>query len=164
MFEHIVSIDWSGAGAEVERVSLRIAVWEKDSGLCRIQLPPASGTTRSWRRSECRDYLRQVLSEDKRTLVGMDFGFSLPWGSDKVIFKVRGWREMIRRIGEIYAANGTARAAAQVINGMDHLNGHGPYRFNESRTHFRFYLDHGVAYYRLTELGPDPTVVSSAAI
>ena len=60
----------------------------------------------------------------------MDFGFSLPWGSDKAIFKVRGWREMIRRIGEIYAANGTARAAAQVINGMEHLNGHGPYRFN----------------------------------
>ena len=152
MFERIVSIDWSGAGAEAERVPLRIAVWERESGVCRIQLPPASGATRNWRRSECRDYLRHVLSEDKRTLVGMDFGFSLPWGSDKAIFKVRGWREMIRRIGEIYAANGTARAAAQVINGMEHLNGHGPYRFNDSRTDFRFYLDHGVAYYRLTDL------------
>jgi hypothetical protein len=82
----------------------------------------------------------------------MDFGFSLPWGSDRAIFKVHGWSEMVRRIGEIYAANGTARAAAQVINGFEHLNGHGPYRFNESRTDFRFYLDHGVAYYRLTEL------------
>jgi len=152
LFDRIVSIDWSGAGSEVERVSLRIAVWEKEGDLCRIQLPSASGTTRNWRRSECRDYLRQVLSEDKRTLVGMDFGFGLPWGSDLAIFKVRGWREMIRRIGKLYAENGTARAVAQIINGMDHLKGHGPYRFNESRTDFRFYVDHGVAYYRLTDL------------
>ncbi len=152
MYDRIVSIDWSGAGAEAERVSLRIAVWEKGNATCRIQLPPASGATRSWRRSECRDYLRQVLTEGGRTLIGMDFGLGLPWGSDRAIFRVHGWREMIRRIGEIYSQSGTARASAQVINGFEHLGGHGPYRFNESRTDFRFYLDHGVAYYRLTEL------------
>jgi hypothetical protein len=152
MFDRIVSIDWSGAGSEEERVSLRIAVWEKDGDCCRIRLPPASGTTRKWRRSECRDYLRQVLSDAKRTLVGMDFGFGLPWGSEIAIFRVRGWREMIKSIGQLYEVNGTARAAAQVINSMPHLNGHGPYRFNDSRTDYRFYLDNGVPYYRLTEL------------
>jgi hypothetical protein len=118
MFDRIVSIDWSGAGSEEERVSLRIAVWEKDGDCCRIRLPPASGTTRKWRRSECRDYLRQVLSDAKRTLVGMDFGFGLPWGSEIAIFRVRGWREMIKSIGQLYEVNGTARAAAQVINSM----------------------------------------------
>lgn len=152
LFDRIVSIDWSGAGSEAERVALRIAVWEKDGDRCRIQPPVAFGTTRNWRRSECRGYLRDVLSEDKRTLVGMDFGFGLPWGSESAIFRVRGWREMIRRIGQLYQANGTARAAAQVINSMPHLNGHGPYRFDDSRTDYRFYLDNGVAYYRLTEL------------
>jgi hypothetical protein len=152
LFDRVVSIDWSGAGSEAERVSLRIAIWEKEGDRCRIQLPITSGTSRNWSRTECRDYLRQVLSASKRTLVGMDFGFGLPWGSDSAIFRVRGWREMIRRIGELYAANGTARAVAHVINGLDHLGGHGPYRFNESRTDFRFYLDHGIPYFRATEL------------
>lgn len=152
MFDRIISIDWSGAGAEAERVALRIAVWDKESKNCRIELPPGGGTTRSWRRSECREFLQRTLSDAKRTLVGMDFGFGLPWGSDKAIFQVRGWREMIRQIGQVYSKAGTARAAAQTINAFQHLNGHGPYRFNESRTDFRFYLANDVAYYRLTEL------------
>jgi hypothetical protein len=152
MFDRIISIDWSGAGAEAERVALRIAVWERESNECRIQLPPCGGSTRSWRRSECREYLRQVLSEKARTLVGMDFGFGLPWGADQAIFQVRGWRKLIRQIGEVYAKAGTARIAAQTVNARPHLKGHGPYRFDESRTDFQFYLAHDVAYYRLTEL------------
>jgi hypothetical protein len=82
----------------------------------------------------------------------MDFGFSLPWGSDKAVFQVSGWRELIRQIGRVYSRAGTARAAAQTINALPHLNGHGPYRFNDSRTDFQFYLANDVAYYRLTEL------------
>lgn len=152
MFDRIVSIDWSGAGAESERVALRVAVWERETGICRIHPPPVGGTTRSWRRSECREYLRQTLADRKRTLVGMDFGFSLPWGADQAIFQVSGWRAMILRIGQLYAESGTARATAQVVNAMPHLKGHGPYRFNDSRTDFRFYLANGVAYYRLTEM------------
>lgn len=152
MFERIISIDWSGARSETKRVALRIAVWEKASGECHIQLPPSSRKTRSWRRHDCREFLRHTLQEQKRTLIGMDFGFGLPWGADSAIFNVDGWREMLRRIGQEYAAAGTARAAAQTINSMEHLKGSGPYRFNESRTDFRFYLTNGVAYYRLTEL------------
>jgi hypothetical protein len=30
--------------------------------------------------------------------------------------------------------------------------GDGPYRFNDSRTDFRFYTEHNIAYYRLVEL------------
>ena len=82
----------------------------------------------------------------------MDFGFGLPWGSDTTIFGVKGWRELVRSIAQAYAEAGTARAAAEAINAQSEFEGHGPFRFNEGRTDSRFYLDHGVAYYRLTEL------------
>jgi hypothetical protein len=82
----------------------------------------------------------------------MDFGFGLPWGSDQSVFGVIGWREMIDAIAERYEENGTARATAQAVNHEERFGGHGPYRFDDSRNDFRFYSDHGVAYYRLTEL------------
>jgi hypothetical protein len=59
---------------------------------------------------------------------------------------------MIRSIGQLYRTHETARASAQAINAKAKFNGHGPYRFDESRSDFRFHLDHGVGYYRLTEL------------
>ncbi len=46
----------------------------------------------------------------------------------------------------------TARKTAQAINEDERFRGHGPFRFDDSRSDHRFYLDHGVAYYRLTEL------------
>jgi hypothetical protein len=68
------------------------------------------------------------------------------------MFDVKGWRETIRKLGELYSKNGTARATAQSINGFGKFGGHGPYRFDKTRNDFRFYRDHGVAYYRLAEL------------
>lgn len=82
----------------------------------------------------------------------MDFGFGLPWGSDRAIFQVCGWRELVRQIAQFYSKAGRARSAAETINALPHLNGHGPYRFNDTRTNFEFYLANDVAYYRLTEL------------
>ncbi|TWW11161.1 hypothetical protein E3A20_05200 [Planctomyces bekefii] len=152
MFERIISIDWSGAGNEEERVPLRVAVWDNDAGACRIELPPANGIIRSWRRREVREYLRRVLQEQKRTLVGMDFGFGLPWRSDQQVFQTKGWRAMLQQVGQLYAHGGTARSTAQGINELQRFGGHGPYRFNECRTDFRFYLANNVAYYRITEL------------
>jgi hypothetical protein len=152
MFERIISIDWSGAAEETDRVDLRVAVWDKDSGVCRIKLPPAGGRTRSWRRDECRQYIRDSLVDRTRALIGMDFGFGLPWGSDRVIFGASGWRDMLRRVGQLYSVSRTARATAQVINSMEQFGGHGPFRFNDSRADFRFYLANDIAYFRLTEL------------
>jgi hypothetical protein len=40
---------------------------------------------------------------------------------------------------------------AESVDRDPQFRGHSLYRFNESRTDFRFYLDHGVAYYRLVE-------------
>jgi hypothetical protein len=92
------------------------------------------------------------LNPDKpRTIVALDFGFGLPWGADQEVFDCSGWRATIQALAELYARNGTARAAAKSINENPRFEGHGPYRFNEGRTAFRFYLRHGVAYYRLVE-------------
>jgi hypothetical protein len=148
MFGRIVSIDWSGAGSESERVDLRVAVWEGETGTCAVKLP-TRGATRGWKRSECRQFLQDTLSQPRRTLIAMDFGFSLPWGADRAVFGVDCWREMVRCVGKCYATCGTARTAAQEINLLPRFNGHGPYRFNDSRNDYRFYLRHGVAYYRL---------------
>jgi hypothetical protein len=152
MFERIISIDWSGAGSEADRVNLRVAEWDRSSDACRIELPSPASAARSWRRSECRTFLRQRLAQSQRTLVAMDFGFSLPWGSDHAVFGVQGWREMVRTLAALYAEAGTARATAQAINALPQFYGHGPFRFDDGRTDFRFYLDRGVAYYRQTEL------------
>jgi hypothetical protein len=46
----------------------------------------------------------------------------------------------------------TARAAAQAINALPAFGGHGPFRFDETRHDYRFYVQKGVPYYRLTEL------------
>jgi len=59
---------------------------------------------------------------------------------------------MIREFGRRYAAAGTARATAQAINNQPRFSGHGPFRFDADRNDFRFGLDHGVPYYRHTEL------------
>jgi hypothetical protein len=82
----------------------------------------------------------------------MDFGFGLPWGADRAVFGVTGWHEMLRKVAERYDENGIARETAKAVNAENRFDGHGPYRFDHSRNDFRFYLDTGVAYYRLAEL------------
>ena len=67
------------------------------------------------------------------------------------MFGCTGWRATIQALAELYARHGTARAVAEVVNREPRFAGHGPYRFNEGRTDYRFYLRHGVAYYRLVE-------------
>src|SRR5690348_11078527 len=108
MFERIISIDWSGAGTESERVDLRVAQWDRSTDRCWIQPPSQTSPVRSWRRSDCRAFLRERLAQPQRTLVAMDFGFSLPWGADGAIFGVQGWREMVRHVTAQYVKAGTA--------------------------------------------------------
>ena len=153
MFDRIISIDWSGAGSEAEGVDLRISMFDAATNECSI-LNRRKGNQEfhSWSRAACREWLRERLAEDTPTLVAMDFGFGMPWGTDSIVFRASGWRNMVRVIGQQYQIDGTARATAQSINDDERFNGHGPYRFDESRSDFRFYLDHGVPYFRLAEL------------
>lgn len=153
MFDRIISVDWSGAGSETDGVDLRIAVFDAQTAKSMIvDRPYQNRTVVSWSRQAFRAWIVDQLRDKRRALIAMDFGFGLPWGSDTAVFGVTGWREMIRKIAEKYEANGTARSTAYAVNADVRHCGHGPYRFDDNRNDFRFYLDKGVAYYRLTEL------------
>ncbi|HMO83410.1 MAG TPA: hypothetical protein PKC18_00670 [Lacipirellulaceae bacterium] len=153
MFNRIISIDWSGAGSETEGVDLRVATFDASGNKCQIvDRPYTERIVVSWTRAICRAWLEERLRETTPTLIAMDFGFGLPWGSDQAVFRVGGWRRMLGQIGEHYRRHVTARATAQAINKEARYNGYGPYRFDDGRNNFRFYVDHKVPYFRLTEL------------
>lgn len=82
----------------------------------------------------------------------MDFPFGYPWGSDEHVFQVHGWEAMVRSIRGRHERAGSARQTAERLNLEERFDGHGPFRFNHNRTDYRFYVDNGVSYYRLTEL------------
>lgn len=151
MFERLISIDWSGAGAEPARVALRVAEWS--SGGAKLVAPPSARGARNWSREEALEFLTRELHPRKpRTAVAIDFAFGLPWGADAALFSVTGWHAMLRSVRDVYAVCGRAEATAQAINRCEQFEGHGPYRFDDSRADFRFYLDRSVAYYRAIEL------------
>lgn len=154
MFQRIISVDWSGAATENDGVNLRVATFDAVSGISAIvDRPYGRLGIKSWTRAIFRRWIVEQLSpEAPPTIVAMDFGFGLPWGSDRALFDVVGWREMIRMLGRLYDCSGTSRATAEKINGGDRFGGHGPYRFDHNRTDYHFYLDQGIAYYRIAEL------------
>jgi hypothetical protein len=154
MFDRYISIDWAGGGTEDRRVNIRV-VEANPQNMDGIVVGPlvARISTMAWTRSECRGWLSQALTKHQpRCLVAIDFGFSYPWGTDEAVFDCREWREMLSKVAEAYHQAGSARRAAESINRRPRLGGHGPYRFDHDRTDFRFYLDNGVAYYRLVEM------------
>ena len=154
MFERLISIDWSGSGAEDQRVNLRVVeANQQDVDGVVVNPPNVRVGTRAWTRAECREWLVEALEpKQPRCLVAIDFGFAYPWGTDGAVFRCRGWRQMLTKVAEVYEREGSARRAAESINLLHRLGGHGPYRFNQDRTDFRFYLDNGVGYYRLIEI------------
>lgn len=153
MFEHIVSVDWSGAATEEKRVNLRVAVYDAALNRSKVLDDNArGGPVRSWSRAGFRRWLIEWLMHKPPTLVAMDFGFGFPWGADTALFGVQGWRPLLWEFGRLYAEKGTARDTAKAINAQPRFRGHGPFRFDDSRNDIRFGLDHGVAYYRFTEL------------
>lgn len=153
-FDRYISIDWAGAGTEDQRVDLRVveSTTEHEGGYI-VDPPGARRGVKAWTRGECREWLAHALREDQpRCLVAMDFSFGYPWGSDKAVFGVTGWRRMLEQLSKVYEEHGQARSAAKSINNRSRFKGHGPYRFNQNRTDRHFYLAHGVAYYRLVEI------------
>lgn len=152
MFERYISVDWSGAGTEDQRGDLRVVQAFRRNGEATIVPPPWPGVL-NWTRGECKRYLAEALREGQpRCLVAMDFGFGYPWGAAVSIFGAGGWRAMLGTLAGNYAEEGTARSTAEKINTFECFGGHGPYRFDSDRTDFRFYLDHGISYYRLAEI------------
>jgi hypothetical protein len=153
VFDRLISVDWSGAGTDTDQVDLRVAMFDSQRPGAEILAPPGKRReSKSWSRREFASWILDQLQDPRPALIAMDFGFGLPWGSDKKIFGVDGWRDMLRQIASLYRLAGSARAMAQTVNSDSLFGGHGPYRFNDGRNDFRFYFDHEVPYYRLTEL------------
>lgn len=150
LFDRKVSIDWSGAA--YDNVPVDLAIVEAWGDEAKLVSPPDVQLRKKWTRAECLQWLREVLRpENPRTLIAIDFGFGLPWGADRTVFDCNGWHQMVGAIAHRFAHHGRARDVAMAINGSPAFDGHGPYRFDENRSDFRFYREHGVAYYRIVE-------------
>jgi hypothetical protein len=153
MFERLISVDWSGAATEEKRVALRVATYDAQEKRTEIVNCPGRGRTYvNWTRQAFREWIGQQLCDDRPTLVAMDFGFGLPWRADDAVFQVKGWKSVVTAVAQRYQAAGTSRVAAEGINADVRFHGYGPYRFDDCRTDYRFYIDNEVAYYRQTEL------------
>lgn len=70
-FDRFIGIDWSGA--KDSKGSIQVAEFLRSGGHPNL-IPPIDG--RYWTRSEVKRYLKTLT--DRRTLVGIDFAFSLP--------------------------------------------------------------------------------------
>ena len=157
MFDRIFSVDWSGAGTETETetdgVDLRVAAFDaKPNRSIIMNRTYQNKEVASWSRKEFRSLLINQLCDERPALVALDFGFGMPWGTDRVVFDAEGWHDMLFALSNIYSEYLRARPTAEAINNSSQFRGHGPYRFDDSRSDFRFYLDQGISYYRLTEL------------
>jgi hypothetical protein len=76
-FDRFVGVDWSGAEAEGQS-GIQVAEVRCQTGQVQLVSPP-NGI--SWSR---RDVLEAVLAfSDRRTLVGLDFAFSVPWQKEQ---------------------------------------------------------------------------------
>lgn len=73
-FDRYVGIDWSGAEGQCHD-SIRVAVFSPDTNELQL-LAPNVGV--HWSRRQVFDLIRSFV--DRRTFVGLDFAFSVPWG------------------------------------------------------------------------------------
>src|SRR5262245_12470747 len=79
-FARFVAIDWSGAKG-ARQAGIQVAVAQAGNRDCRLVQPPRGG---NWSRSEILDYI--VGLDDRPTVVGIDFAFSVPWDDEFLRF------------------------------------------------------------------------------
>ena len=88
-FKRFVGIDWSGAMGAAQS-GIQVAELEADSRSPLLKCPPYG---RKWSRSDVMEYIGQL--NDRPTLVGIDFAFSVPWGrSDEFLFRLNDVRAL----------------------------------------------------------------------
>jgi hypothetical protein len=75
-FARFVAIDWSGAKG-TRQSGIQVAVAEAESADCRLVQPSQGG---HWSRLDVIDYI--VGLDDRPTVVGIDFAFSVPWDDE----------------------------------------------------------------------------------
>jgi hypothetical protein len=92
-FERFIGVDWSGAEGQFHK-GIQVAEFLPRTRTLRLVRPP---TGLNWSREGVLDFI--TSQSDRRTLVGMDFCFSLPWNSDEsdlpaCLGELRGVREL----------------------------------------------------------------------
>jgi len=75
-FDRFIGIDWSGAAGEYQS-GIQVAEIDIDAKHLRLIPPPRNS---HWSRERVLDFVTKAT--DRRTLVGFDFAFSLPWNRD----------------------------------------------------------------------------------
>lgn len=75
-FDRFIGIDWSGAAGEYQS-GIQVAEIDIDMKHLRLIPPPRNS---HWSRERVLDFVTNAT--DRRTLVGFDFAFSLPWNRD----------------------------------------------------------------------------------
>lgn len=76
-FDAYIGIDYSGA--ETATSSLKgLRVYAADPASSPLEVPPPQGPRKYWTRRGLAEWLVEQLREDRRTLVGIDHGFSFP--------------------------------------------------------------------------------------
>lgn len=146
-FSSYIAVDWSGGGRAHE-TSPGLAVAE--AGTSTASLVRWHQRRRS--RVELVEWLAFRLRPNVSPVcVGLDFAFGYPKGAMQSVFGASSWRELADRLLHLSRSCGTARDIAAEINAQPKFKGNGPFRTNSDRTNARFYLDHGISYYRLVE-------------
>jgi len=146
-FERVIGVDWSGAGDDSQN-NRGLAVAEHVQGKSRILDWHVSRRSRA----EMIQWLIARLNPSiPPTLIGLDFAFGFPAGARANVFGSRDWQSMTAAVKRLLSEHGSAKSVAEALNAQAKFNGHGPFRTNENRNDFRFYLDNDVRYYRLVE-------------
>ena len=101
--------------------------------------------------AEFGEWLTEKLAPtEPSTLLGLDFGFGYPAPAASVVFGASRWEELALLLAKhLEQESAKARDVAESIN--ERFGNASPFRTNASRNDPRFYLEHGVPYFRLTE-------------
>jgi hypothetical protein len=121
-FARFVAIDWSGARGE-RQAGIQVALAEAGNRDCRLVLPARGG---HWSRAEILDYIAGL--DDRPTVVGIDFAFSVPW-DDELVELAR-----IGNVSELWAL------VERLCEGTEHLYA-GPV-WTAQHSPFRPYIFH----------------------
>jgi hypothetical protein len=77
-FDRYIGIDYSGAQTSMSSLSgLRVYVADRNS--LPVEMSPPLSPKKHWTRRGIAEWLVEVLREDRRTLIGIDHGFSFPF-------------------------------------------------------------------------------------
>lgn len=76
-FDRFLAVDWSGAMGERQR-GIQVAHTDYDNDPAILRLPDA----KNWGRVVVKNLITKMARSNRRTLIGIDFCFSLPWPNE----------------------------------------------------------------------------------